>query len=62
MKDIFIWAEQRDSKPLAVTLEVLNKAGEIARELGGTLNAVLIGADCKKCAEELIYHGAQKIF
>jgi len=62
MEDVFIWAEQRDSNLFAVSLEVLNKAGKIACEIGGRLNAVLIGADCKRCAEELIYHGAQKIF
>ena len=33
--DILIWAEQRNGRLMDVSLEILGKAGELAKEIGG---------------------------
>ncbi len=62
MKEILVWAEQRDGRLIPVALEILNKARELAGLLGARVSAVAIGEDCVACAAELVAHGADRVF
>jgi electron transfer flavoprotein alpha subunit len=62
MKEILIWAEQRDGRTAGVALEILQKACELASRLDGRVSAVVIGQDCRACAAALIAHGAGRVF
>jgi electron transfer flavoprotein alpha subunit len=62
MKEILVWAEQRDGQLASVSLEILQKACDLASQLGGRVSAVVIGQDCRECAAELIAHGAGRVF
>jgi electron transfer flavoprotein alpha subunit len=62
MGDVVVWAEHRDSKVVPVSLELLNKAGELAGWIKGGVTAVLIGYPCRHLAETLIQHGASRVF
>jgi electron transfer flavoprotein alpha subunit len=44
-KDILVVAEQRDGELKKVTFEILGKAKELAKELGGQASAVVLGHD-----------------
>jgi electron transfer flavoprotein alpha subunit len=62
MKEILVWAEQRDGQPASVALEILQKACELAGHLGARVSAVVIGQDCRESADGLIAHGAGRVF
>ena len=62
MKDILVWAEQRDGRPAGVALEILKKALDLAAILEGQVSAAIIGKECRECAAELIAHGAVRVF
>ncbi len=62
MKDILVWAEQRDGRLAGVALEILKKALDLAATLEGQVSAVVIGKECCECAAELIAHGAGRVF
>lgn len=62
MKEILIWAEQRDGQLAGVALEILRKACDLAWLLEGRVSAVVIGQDCRGYAAELIAHGASRVF
>ena len=55
---IWVFAEADDGKPSTATLELLTKA----RELGGTLEAVHVGADTDTLAASLGDHGATAVY
>ena len=62
MKDVMVWVEQRDNQLMDVSLEMLQKATELAAVLEGNVSAILIGNECKDLADELILYGASKVF
>ncbi len=62
MKEILVWAEQRDGRLMPVALEILGKARELAGPLGARVSAVVIGEECGACAGELVAHGADRVF
>lgn len=62
MKDVMVWVEQRDNRLMDVSLEMLQKATELAAVLEGNVSAILIGNECKDLADELILYGASKVF
>ncbi|MEA1936049.1 MAG: electron transfer flavoprotein subunit alpha/FixB family protein [Thermodesulfobacteriota bacterium] len=62
MKDVMVWVEQRDNRLMDVSLEMLQKATELAAVLKENVSAVLIGNECKDLADELILYGASKVF
>jgi electron transfer flavoprotein alpha subunit len=62
MKEIVVWAEQRDHRLLSVSLELLEKARELALQINGSVEAVLMGHQCRPQAEELIHYGASRVF
>ncbi len=62
VREIVVYAEQRDGRLIGVSLEVLAKAVELSHELNGTISAILIGDSAGHVADELIYHGAERVF
>lgn len=62
LKEILVWAEQRDGRLMPVALEILAKARELADPLGARVSAAAIGEDCGSCAAELVAHGADRVF
>lgn len=60
-KDVWVFAEQRDSKLRKVALELLGKGRELADDLGVKLAAVLLGHQVQDECQELIYHGADEV-
>lgn len=61
-KGVMIFAEQEDGKIHPVSYELLGKGRDIADKLGVELSCVLLGFQMKNEVNELIYHGADKIF
>ena len=61
-KGVMTFAEQEDGKIHPVSYELLGKGGDIADKLGVKLSCVLLGFQMKNEVNELIYHGADKIF
>ncbi|MFC1999964.1 electron transfer flavoprotein subunit alpha/FixB family protein [Chloroflexota bacterium] len=59
---VWVFTEQSGGELATVCLEVLGKAKELARELNGHLWAILLGSGVEHLSEELIYHGADKVF
>jgi electron transfer flavoprotein alpha subunit len=59
---VMVFAEQENGKIHGVSYELLGKGSEIADKLGVELSCVLLGFRMEKEAEELIYHGADKVF
>jgi electron transfer flavoprotein alpha subunit len=62
MQEVVIWAEQQGNRLLPVSLELLEKARELAGDINGRVSAVLIGHQCRPLAEELICYGAAQVF
>lgn len=60
--EVWIWAEQRNGRLMDVSLEILGKATELAKEINGSTAAVLLGDDVQGLAEELVAHGADKVY
>ncbi len=61
-REVWVWAEQRNGRLLDVSLEILGKAAELAREIGGSTAAVLLGHDVRGLAEDLVAYGAGKVY
>jgi|LSQX01.2.fsa_nt_gb electron transfer flavoprotein alpha subunit len=61
--DIFIYGEQSKEKPTPVTLEILGKVGELARDFGGiiTTAVVVMGEENPECSQAYIDHGADEV-
>ncbi len=60
--EVWIWAEQRDGRLMGVSLELLGKGLELAKEIDGRVAAVLIGDNVEVLAKELIAYGAGKVY
>ena len=62
-KDVWVFAEQRKGKIMQVAYELLGEGRKLAGEIGDVdVCAVLIGNDISDLAQELIYHGADKVY
>ena len=55
---VWVWAELQEGKVTSGSLELLTKA----RELGGTVEAVLLGANADSAVAELGNHGASTVY
>jgi electron transfer flavoprotein alpha subunit len=62
MREIVVWAEQRDNRLLPVSLELLEKAVELAAQINGSVSSVIMGFQCRSKADELIHYGATRVF
>ncbi|MFA5112282.1 MAG: electron transfer flavoprotein subunit alpha, partial [Desulfobaccales bacterium] len=58
---IWVFMEQRGGVLHDVGLELLGKARELAEASGGTVAAVLLGADVAQLSDRLIRHGADLV-
>jgi electron transfer flavoprotein alpha subunit len=61
-KDVWVFAELKDTKLRAVSFELLTKAKELAKELEQNCCAVLFGNNIKHLAKELGAYGASKVY
>ncbi|MDP8234181.1 MAG: electron transfer flavoprotein subunit alpha [Candidatus Saelkia tenebricola] len=60
-KNVWVFAEQKKGLIQPVVYELLGKGKELAQQLNSQLWAVLLGADIKEKASELIERGADKV-
>jgi len=60
-KNVCIFAEVQDGQVAEVSLELLSKAGELARELGGRVGAFLLGDAVQPLAATLFAHGCDEV-
>ena len=60
--DVLIVAEVREGELKKVTLEMIGKGAEIAQELGGAVNAVLMGSGVSPLADTVGHYGVQKVY
>jgi electron transfer flavoprotein alpha subunit len=61
-KGIWVFAEQRQSKLMKVSLELLGEAQRLGKELKEEVSALLLGHDLAGLSDELIKFGAQKVY
>lgn len=61
-KGIYVIAEQFEGKLRNVSFELLGQARVLADTIGDEVGAILIGKDVKPLAQELIAHGAHKVY
>ena len=60
--EIWVIAEQRHGSVAEVSLELLGKGRTLSRGLGLTLSSVLLGDAVERAADELVFHGAEKVY
>ncbi len=60
--DVLIVAEVREGELKKVTLEMIGKGAEIAQELGGAVNVVLMGSGVSPLADRVGHYGLQKVY
>jgi electron transfer flavoprotein alpha subunit len=60
-KGVWIFAEQRQGKLMAIALELLGEGRKLADKLGVELTAVLLGDKIEGLCQELIQHGADNV-
>jgi electron transfer flavoprotein alpha subunit len=60
--EIWVYAEQEGGELNPASLEILGKAVELASSLGEGTGAVLAGEGTKKLAQDLLAHGATKVY
>lgn len=61
MAKVLIICEMKGADPKKVTLELLSKGGELARELGGDVAALAIGSGLEGLADKLGPYGASRV-
>ncbi len=61
-KGVFVFIEQRENIIQTVSLELLGKATELAKELDTTVTAVVLGENVADLADDLVAYGADKVF
>jgi len=61
-KDIFVWIEQFHGQIASPSLEAIGAARRLSETLGGQVCACLFGQDVQGLAQEVVAHGADKVF
>ncbi|MCX5778050.1 MAG: FAD-binding protein [Elusimicrobia bacterium] len=61
-RGVWVYAEQRHGEISPVVYELLNEGAVLARKLSVPLSAVLIGDNIEAKAQDLIHHGADKVY
>lgn len=61
-QDVWVFAEQRGGELKRVAYQLLGGGRALADELNQELAAMLLGHEVKKLAQELIAHGADKVY
>jgi len=60
--EVWVYAEQEGGEINPASLELLGKATELAQSLNEKVGAVLAGKDVRSLANELIAHGADRVY
>ena len=60
--DIWVFAEQRNGVLHGVSLELLGKARELAKQAGSSVGSILLGHQVSALAQTLISHGADRVY
>ncbi|MGE5587737.1 MAG: FAD-binding protein [Clostridia bacterium] len=61
-RGVWVFAEQRKGKPSSVVYELLGEGRKLADDLGEELAAVLLGHNVDNAANDVIAHGAEKVY
>ncbi|MCM8771018.1 MAG: electron transfer flavoprotein subunit alpha [Candidatus Omnitrophica bacterium] len=61
-KDVWVFVEQKGGKIQSVSYELLGKAQELAHKLKCQVGAVLLGNNLDDLLDEIIGHGADKVY
>lgn len=61
-KGIWVYAEQRHGEISPVVYELLNEGARLAKTLNVPLSAILMGHNIEAKAQDLIQHGADKVY
>ena len=60
-KGVYVFAQQVDNEVSSIALELIGKGKDLAKDLGTTVTAVLVGSNVKGLADELGEYGADKV-
>lgn len=60
--DVWVFIEQRNSKPANVSFELLSKGRKLAKQLKGSLKAIVIGDQMQDIVQDTFQYGAQEVF
>lgn len=61
-KGVWVFAEQRDGELMNVAMELLGAGRELAKDLGTSLSAILLGSEIGDLAQQLIHYGADQVY
>ena len=60
-KGVYVFAQQVDNKISSIALELIGEGKDLAKDLGTTVTAVLVGSDVMGLTDELGEYGADKV-
>ena len=60
-RDVWVFVEQEEGAIAPVSLELLGKAQEVARTIGGRVCALLCGQHANGLSETVIHYGADNV-
>ena len=61
-REVWVFVEQEEGEIAPVSLELLGKARDLARELDGRVCALLLGHEISDLSQEVIQYGADRVF
>jgi electron transfer flavoprotein alpha subunit len=61
-RPVWVMAEQVDGKPLAVSLQLVGRARQLAEQLGTHVGAILLGDGVEDAARQLVAAGADRVY
>ncbi|NQT93912.1 MAG: electron transfer flavoprotein subunit alpha [Lentisphaerae bacterium] len=61
-KNVWVISEQVDGEVQSITYELLGEGRKLADDLGMSLCAVLLGSGVGEAAQDLVLHGAEKVY
>jgi len=61
-RNVWVIAEQVDGEVQSITYELLGEGRKLADDLGMSLCAVLLGSGVGEAAQDLVRHGAEKVY
>jgi len=60
-KGVYVFAQQVDNEVSSIALELIGKGKDLAKDLGTTVTAVLVGSGVKNLTDVLGEYGADKV-
>jgi len=60
--NIFVWIEQVEDQPDVISWQAMDAAKQIANDLGGSVNAVVLGKNVEKITTQAFEAGATKVY